>query len=119
MTPPLRPVIACHCETCRKTSGHFWAATAVPFERFTLTNDAGLGWYTSSDVARRGFCKSCGSSLFYERKDQMRMAISAGAIEGETGLDLISHVFTAEKGDYYALPNDVPCHAGFSGDENA
>ena len=26
---PLRPVVACHCDMCRRTSGHFAAATAV------------------------------------------------------------------------------------------
>ena len=25
---PLRPVVFCHCEMCRRTSGHFVAATA-------------------------------------------------------------------------------------------
>jgi len=26
---PLRPVVACHCNMCRRTSGHFAAATAA------------------------------------------------------------------------------------------
>lgn len=119
MTPPLRPVIACHCETCRKTSGHFWAATAVAMDRLTFTEDKGLGWYRSSEVARRGFCRTCGSSLFYERADQGRMAISAGAIEGASGLELESHVFVSEKGDYYDLADGLPQHDLLSGDENA
>ncbi|MDB3912880.1 GFA family protein, partial [Paracoccaceae bacterium] len=26
----LRDVVACHCGQCRKTSGHYWAATSGP-----------------------------------------------------------------------------------------
>ena len=117
LIPPLRPVIACHCETCRKTSGHFWAATAVARDRLTMVNDAGLSWYQSSDTARRGFCDQCGSSLFYDPKGEDRIVVSAGVIDGNSGLDLQSHVFVAEKGDYYDLSGDVPCHDHFSGRE--
>lgn len=117
LTPPLRPVIACHCETCRKTSGHFWAATGVPLDRLTMTNDAGLTWFSATDVARRGFCNQCGSSLFYEPNGQSRIAVAAGALNGATELALESHVFVAEQGDYYDLGPDLPCHAGFSGKE--
>ena len=35
-TGPLRPVIACHCGQCRKTSGHHAAMTSVPLARFAL-----------------------------------------------------------------------------------
>ncbi len=117
LMPPLRPVIACHCGTCRKSSGHFWAATAVARDRLIVTNDAGLSWYDSSDTARRGFCDQCGSSLFYDPHGEDRIAVSAGAIDGTTGLALQSHVFIAEKGDYYDPGGDVPCHDHFSGRE--
>lgn len=39
---PLRNVIACHCEQCRRSSGHFVAATACHRKYFTLTQQDGL-----------------------------------------------------------------------------
>ena len=36
VTGPLRPTIACHCTQCRKTSGHYWAATQVPNTHLTI-----------------------------------------------------------------------------------
>jgi len=59
----LRPPIACHCTQCRKTSGHYWAATQVDTENLKITKDDGLKWFRSSDWARRGFCMECGSSV--------------------------------------------------------
>lgn len=102
--PPLRDVIACHCSQCRKTSGHFWAATSVPHERFRLIKDEGLRWFQSSDIARRGFCNQCGSSLFWQPEGEARISIAAGALEGPTGLRTIEHWCLEDKGDYYPTP---------------
>ena len=33
VTGPLRDIIACHCEQCRRSSGHFVAATACRREQ--------------------------------------------------------------------------------------
>ena len=114
---PMRPVIACHCKECRQVTGHFWAATAVANSNLVLDKDGELAWYRSSTTVRRGFCRACGSTLFYDPDGEDRVAVSAGALDGGTGLALQSHVFVAEKGDYYDLPDDLPCHQGFSGQE--
>ena len=52
---PLRDVLACHCGQCRKSSGHFWAATAAPRDAFTFQLDDGLTWFQSSQEVKRGF----------------------------------------------------------------
>ena len=41
---PLSPTFACHCTQCRKTSGHYWAATEVPSTHLKLIKDGGLKW---------------------------------------------------------------------------
>ncbi len=99
----LRTVTACHCNQCRKTSGHFWAATSVPEDKLIVTKDAGLKWYRSSDFAKRGFCSECGSSLFYKVDEKPNVAIGAGTLDGETGLVTAKHIFVKNKGDYYEL----------------
>jgi hypothetical protein len=105
---PLRDVVTCHCTQCRKTSGHFWAATSVPHAQFHLDRDEGLAWYQSSDTARRGFCRLCGSSLFWEMSGEGRIAVAAGALDGPTGLVTAKHIFCASKGDYYEIGADAP-----------
>ena len=44
----LRQVVYCHCEQCRKTSGHFVAATACDRDALEFSEDAGLAWYERS-----------------------------------------------------------------------
>jgi hypothetical protein len=64
-------------------------------------------WYQSSKMARRGFCGTCGSNLFWDGAG-MNLSIHAGTLDGKTGLALIGHIFCADKGDYYALTDDLP-----------
>ena len=111
---PWRDVISCHCNTCRKTSGHFWAATAVPTQALNVIDTGELVWFQSSAVARRGFCRQCGSSLFYRHNDKSYTAIGAGSLDQPSGLRLVEEVFTHEKGDYYDLTPGIPHAAEWS-----
>jgi hypothetical protein len=112
VTGPLRPVVACHCTQCRKTSGHFVAATSAPLTAFRLTEDRGLKWYRSSGFARRGFCGRCGANLFWQRDGADRISIMAGTLDGPTGLTTEVHIFCADAGDYYEIPDDTPQFPG-------
>ena len=109
---PLRDIIACHCEQCRRTSGHFVAATACKRQYFELTSDATLQWYSAIPGYRRGFCNKCGSSLFFEETDGERVSIAAGSLDEPQGLKIAAHIFTAEAGDYYAIDPDTPSDSG-------
>lgn len=106
---PLRPVIACHCTQCRKTSGHHVAATSAPREDVEIAGH--VTWYGSSDRARRGFCRVCGSNLFWDGPGS-HLSIFAGSLDGPTGLRLAGHIFCADKGDYYDVAGDLPSAQG-------
>lgn len=103
MTGPLRPVIACHCVQCRKTTGHFLASTNAKHSDFKLIEETGLKWYRSSDFAKRGFCNTCGSSLFWQRDETDHISIAAGTIDGKTDLTISHHIFCEFAGDYYEI----------------
>ena len=103
---PVRDVVACHCNECRKASGHFTAATSVLPERLTIIDDSGLRWFRTSNRAQRGFCHLCGSTLFWKPDSGDRISIYAGTIDGEHGLRLTSHIYLDEKGSYYDVPDE-------------
>lgn len=103
----LRPVIACHCTQCRRATGHYMAATAAMREHITIDGAENITWFTSSDTARRGFCRHCGSNLFWEGKDRPHISITAGSLDSPTGLKLGRHIFVADKGDYYRVDDGV------------
>ena len=102
---PLRPVIACHCGQCRKTSGNYVAATSAPRESVEVTGAP--RWYASSETARRGFCQICGSNLFWDGPGA-NLAIFAGTLDAPTGITLEGHIFCADKGDFYEITDDLP-----------
>ncbi len=112
-TGPLRDVIACHCRECRKQSGHFSAMTGVPLDAFELIASESLAWYRASAAARRGFCRDCGSTLFWQPDTAPRIAIAAGAFDGPLGVRLAEHIYCAEQGDYYAIADGLPQSAGW------
>ena len=104
---PRETVTVCHCSQCRRMSGHIWASTHAPYSNVQFSNDKGLKWYTSSKTAKRGFCKLCGSSLFYRMNDEDGIGIAAGCLDNPTGFSLAKHIFVADKGDYYDIADGV------------
>lgn len=105
VTGPLRPVIACHCIQCRKTSGHHVAATSAPRDSVTISGTP--AWYASSPEARRGFCPTCGSNLFWDGPGA-NLSIFAGTLDAPTGLAIAGHIFCAHRGDYYEIADGLP-----------
>lgn len=100
--------VACHCKMCRQSSGHFWASTGFRRERLTMNHESGLEWYQSSENVRRGFCKDCGSSLFFDEVDGPWISVSMGSLDSPSNATLSGHIFVANKGDYYTIGDSLP-----------
>ncbi|WP_241559934.1 GFA family protein [Solirhodobacter olei] len=104
---PLGPATACHCSQCRKLSGHYAASFDVA--------EAAVDWLARETLrtcrtpggAERGFCGACGSSLWFRAPDGS-FSVEGGCVEGATGGRLAGHIFTAGKGDYYAIDDGLP-----------
>lgn len=95
-------------------AGHLCAMTAVAREDLVIDGAAHLRWFTSATGdagARRGFCGRCGSSLFWDAPDRATISISAGTLDGASGLRTMGHIYLSQAGDYYELPADgTPYH---------
>jgi hypothetical protein len=87
---------------------HVGAYAACAVSDLEVVSGRTLRWYRSSPGARRGFCRKCGSALFWEPTSLTHIAISAGSLDRPTGLKVKEHVFPAQKGDYY----EAPCPTG-------
>ncbi|MDP5217687.1 GFA family protein [Ruegeria sp. 2205SS24-7] len=107
----LAPPSACHCTQCRKQSGHHWSSTETHQDNLSFNASETLGWFRASDTAKRGFCRNCGSFLFWQHADEDTISISMGAFDAPTGLTLNRHIFVADKGDYYELKDGLPQRA--------
>ncbi len=99
---------ACHCEKCRKTSGHYWASTDVVKTDLTIEGEDNLTWFQSSEKVRRGFCRTCGSALLWDPIGRPKIGVAMGAFDKPTGARLHIHIFVADKGDYYEIGDGLP-----------
>ena len=106
ITGELRNVLVCHCSQCRRTSGHFWAATAAPVVAIQINTRNTLSWYRSSSKAKRGFCRRCGSSLFWQLDGSTSLTIAAGSLDMPTGLSTQEHIYFDDASDYYTVHPD-------------
>jgi len=86
----------CHCSMCRRQHGAGYV-TWVGFHSKQVhieDPDSALHWHESSPGARRGFCRNCGSSLFFESKkwaDETHIAL--GCIDEPHSFKPTAHAF--------------------------
>ena len=97
---------ACHCSMCRKWNGG--PAMAASVGSVSFEGEEYITRYSSSDWAERGFCKQCGSNLFYFLKPD-RYIMWAGAFD-EQAFSLDGEIFCSEKPDWYDFAGDQPRH---------
>jgi len=100
-----KSVGACHCNMCRNWGGGPLLAVN-PTGPVTFTGKEFITTYQSSEWAERGFCKQCGTHLFYHLRDKDHYAFPAGLFD-ESGLELDHQIFIDEKPAYYDFANDT------------
>lgn len=102
---------ACHCGMCRKFSGGVYLAIEAGPEDLTFTNKDGLAVYKSSDWAERGFCKKCGSSLFYRLTApgpaQGTYHFAMGSLDDTDGIKMMGEIYIDKKPEGYAFAGDL------------
>jgi hypothetical protein len=108
---PLRDVVVCHCERCRRTHGHAAAYSACAPDDLTVHETGALRWY-EADGRARGFCSVCGASLFWRAAGRDSVSIAAGTLDPPTGLRTVANIHTRDQGDYYVIEGDAERHAG-------
>ena len=111
VTGPLRPVIDCHCERCRRFSGHYLAATSAAVPNVTVEDPSRqLTWFPVPG-AEYGFCRTCGGSLFWRGESSPDvLSICAGTLEPPTGLATTEAIWVSHASDYFTRP-DLPEHS--------
>ena len=106
-TPYAAPKMrACHCDMCRQhTSG---ACLSLQFEQESIRVEGEVAVYDSSDWATRGFCPTCGSTLWYSTRHDGARYLAAGLFPNAAGAE-ISIEFYADKCPHgYALAGNHP-----------
>lgn len=100
----------CHCRMCQKAAGNFFAAlVGVPREALTWTRGEPAIFHSSDPVAR-GFCRDCGTPLFYDYNTSKHVSVTTASLDNpklfppkiEFGIESKMPWF----GDLCSLPNE-------------
>jgi hypothetical protein len=109
---PLSAPTLCHCGMCRRINGAPGAFTSAAATSYRISGEDNLNWYRSSADAERGFCKACGSKLFWRERGGEALDVCMGSLNAPTGLRLGAHIWARHQGDYYEIGDDgVPRYA--------
>lgn len=101
-------VSACHCSMCRRwAGGPFFAVTVGSAD---WEHDGALKVLRSSEWAERGFCGSCGSSLFYRITAEGPMkgvtTVALGTLDDQSGFELKREWYIDLKPDAYTFAGE-------------
>ena len=95
---------ACHCGMCRRWGGGPLMAVSCGTE-VTFEGEENITVYNSSDWAERGFCKKCGSHLFYRLKEINEHQMPAGLFDNQENFHFDLQVFIDRKPSFYGFAN--------------
>ncbi len=98
--------IACHCGTCRQWSGGPLMAVDCG-DGVAVEGKESLGVFDSSSWADRGFCKKCGTHLFYRLKEKQQYQIPIGLFQDTVSPEFSLQVFIDKKPENYAFANET------------
>lgn len=91
---------ACHCKMCRRWGGGpFMEIDCGPAVSFD--DEEYVSVFDSSAWAERGFCRKCGTHLFYRIKETGQHMIPVGLFDDEDNLAFDNQVFIDEKPAFY------------------
>lgn len=103
-TPRSMNIDACHCVMCQKWGGG--PLLAVECEGTTeFEGTDNISVFDSSDWAERGFCKKCGTHLFYRLKEDGHYAIPVGLFDDSDEWNFAAQIFIDQKPPFYSFAN--------------
>ena len=104
----LRDIWFCHCRQCRYVTGHYLAACRTEKDKLEWRGE--LAWSAHSGTSEIARCAGCGTPLFWRQPDGDTVSVMAGSLDDTEGLAVPGHIFTGEKGAYYAIADGLPQH---------
>ncbi|SNS54392.1 Uncharacterized conserved protein [Sphingopyxis indica] len=71
----------CHCRMCQKAAGNYFAAlVGIPRDALTWTRGT-PAVFKSSDPVERGFCRDCGTPLYYDYLESRHLSVTTGSLD--------------------------------------
>lgn len=106
-----RPIMFCHCNTCRKAHAAPFVATAgveKPHFRW-LKGQEKLSSFESSPGKVRHFCSVCGTHLVAQRAHQAHVVVRVATLDEDPGVRPEAHIWTSHD-ITWLTHEDVPAY---------
>jgi len=84
----------CHCRMCQRATG----SVSIAFKNLPQVKvawDSAPDWYDSSPIAKRPYCRECGTSLGFQFKEGPNLDLTVAAFDEPSRFKPMSH-FGAE-----------------------
>lgn len=95
-------ITVCHCHMCQKFfGGPFLSLAGVLPQDVEINGEEQIQRYLSSEWAERGFCKQCGSSLFYHSLADDEYYFPAGLFAEIDQAKLTTEIFYDQKPAFF------------------
>lgn len=95
-------ITVCHCHMCQKFfGGPFLSLAGVLPKDVEISGEEQIQRYLSSEWAERGFCKQCGSSLFYHSLADDEYYFPAGLFAEIDQAKLTTEIFYDQKPAFF------------------
>ncbi|MDL2402367.1 GFA family protein [Rhizobium mayense] len=112
---PPQNVHVCHCRMCQKAvGGPFAVICPVMKTAFRVTRGA-FSWFQSSALARRGFCRDCGTPMIFEYPEFEDIGILVGTFDQPDRAPPVAQYGNESRVSWYSrlheLPGDHPTYA--------
>lgn len=95
---------------CRRFSGGIELGLQIMPDGIAWEGAENIATYQSSEWAERGFCRTCGSNLFWrltmDGPMKGMMSLGAGTLDSYEGLTFANEVYIDAKPDAYAFAGD-------------
>jgi len=109
----LGPIIFCHCQRCRKSSGSaFVTSTEILRSNFEVTKGQDLiKKFDNPGKVDRFFCSHCGSQLYSQRATTpLIMRVRLGTLDDTIDTRVSSHIYVGSKAEWFDILDDATQH---------
>jgi len=108
-------VHVCHCRMCQKAvGGPFAVICPVRKSHFRVTRGE-FAWFESSALARRGYCRDCGTPMIFDYPEAPDIGVLVGSFDEPARVPPVVQYGIESRLPWYShlaeLPGDQPTYA--------
>ena len=108
ITAPLDNPHICHCRMCQKAFGNYFAALVGTKKSGFRWSKGKPGFFRSSAVVERGFCRDCGTPLSFAYDHSRDLAVSIGSLDHPEAVTPANQYGTEAQLPAFALLHNLP-----------